>query len=73
MIGMRLAGHDPRPLAAALARARVYVSVRGDSVRVAPHVYNDSGDIDRFNEVLERALGETAERAARAISSETKR
>lgn len=73
MIGMRLAGHDPRPLAAALADARVYVSVRGDSVRVAPHVYNDSGDIDRFNEILERALGETGDRAARPSSIETAR
>jgi selenocysteine lyase/cysteine desulfurase len=66
MIGMRLAGYDPRPLVTALAEARVYVSVRGDSVRVAPHVYNDSADIERFNAVLGRALGESAGRGAHA-------
>lgn len=61
LIGLRLEGIDPRRLAAALATARVFVSVRGDSVRVAPHVYNDQEDIRRFNEVLAAAVaGETA-------------
>ena len=71
MIGMRLAGNDPRPLAAALAEARVFVSVRGDSVRVAPHVYNDSGDIERFNEVLGRVLGASADQAAHSVTLDT--
>jgi len=56
LIGLRLQGKDPQVLAAALAEAKVYVSVRGDSVRVAPHVYNNSADIERFNEVLASAL-----------------
>ncbi len=56
LIGLRLGGRDPRALAAALAEAQVFVSVRGDSVRVSPHVYNDSNDIERFIDVLARAL-----------------
>lgn len=56
LIGLRLGGRDPRGVAAALARAKVYVSVRGDSIRVAPHVYNTSGDIERFLDVLSGAL-----------------
>ncbi len=56
LIGLRLGGRDPKALAAALAEARVFVSVRGDSVRVAPHVYNDADDIERFLEVLAAAL-----------------
>jgi selenocysteine lyase/cysteine desulfurase len=56
MIGLRLGGRDPQILAATLAEARVYVSVRGDSVRVSPHVYNDRGDVERFLDVLAGAL-----------------
>lgn len=53
MLGLRLLGRDPRPLVQRLAEAQVYVSVRGDSIRVAPHVYNDAGDIARLLELLE--------------------
>jgi selenocysteine lyase/cysteine desulfurase len=38
---------------AALSGAGVYVGVRGDVVRVSPHVHNDSRDIDRLLEVLQ--------------------
>jgi selenocysteine lyase/cysteine desulfurase len=56
LLGLRLSGQEPRALAAALAQARVFVSVRGDSIRISPHVYNDDSDIDRFLEVLTGAL-----------------
>jgi selenocysteine lyase/cysteine desulfurase len=56
MIGLRLAGRDPQEVAAALARARVHVSVRGDSVRVSPHVYNDEGDVARLLEVFTQTV-----------------
>lgn len=56
LIGLRLGGRDPKTLAATLARERVFVSVRGDSVRVAPHLYNDAQDIERFIEVLATTL-----------------
>jgi selenocysteine lyase/cysteine desulfurase len=56
LIGLRFGGRDPRALAAALADARVFVSVRGDSIRVSPHVYNDANDIERFLDVLGNTL-----------------
>lgn len=39
-----------------LSERRVFVSVRGDSVRVTPHLYNDDEDLDRFLEALAAAL-----------------
>jgi selenocysteine lyase/cysteine desulfurase len=45
-------GRDPRAIAAALKARRIHVSVRGSSVRVAPHVYNDAADLDRFATAL---------------------
>ena len=56
MIGVRLPGGLPPRLPERLAEARVYVSVRGDSIRVAPHLYNDGGDVGRFVEVLAEAM-----------------
>ena len=48
MLGIRFRGGLPAKLPAALAEAKVYVSIRGDSVRVSPHLYNTSADIDRL-------------------------
>jgi selenocysteine lyase/cysteine desulfurase len=45
-------GTDPQALRRALQDGHVYVSVRGDAIRVSPHVYNDQADIDRFAQVL---------------------
>jgi selenocysteine lyase/cysteine desulfurase len=65
LTGIRLAGGLPHGLAGALAEAQVYVSIRGDSVRVAPHLYNDRSDIDRFLVVL-RQYASRATRLPRA-------
>lgn len=35
-----------------LAKERVYVSVRGASIRVTPHVYNSLEDVDRLAKIL---------------------
>ncbi len=57
MIGLLL-GHDaPDDLATRLTTHNVFVSVRGESVRISPHLYNTEEDIDRFFEVLERVAG----------------
>jgi selenocysteine lyase/cysteine desulfurase len=48
MLGIRFRGGLPAKLAAAFARANVHVSIRGDSVRVSPYLYNTSADIDRL-------------------------
>ena len=56
LIGVRLGGADPVAVQEAMAEAGVFVSVRGDAVRVAPHVYNNADDVDRLFEVLRKAL-----------------
>ena len=52
MIGLRLGSGVPDDLAARLAQRNVFVSVRGDSVRVSPHVYNNESDVRRLFDVL---------------------
>ena len=44
----------------ALARRRVFVSVRGDAIRVAPSVYNDEADIEALRGALAEAIAETS-------------
>jgi selenocysteine lyase/cysteine desulfurase len=56
MIGIRLSGGVPASLSAALAAAGVYVSIRGDFIRIAPHLYNNAADIERLFAVLESCL-----------------
>lgn len=56
MIGLHLGPDAPGDLAARLAAERVYVSVRGRSLRVSPHLYNTEDDVDRLFRALEGAL-----------------
>ncbi|NIP88964.1 MAG: aminotransferase, partial [Gammaproteobacteria bacterium] len=46
----------PEGLLTALKSENVFVSVRGDSLRITPHVYNDDSDVDRLFQALERAM-----------------
>ncbi len=55
MIGIRPARGIPAELPHLLHEAKVFVSVRGDSIRIAPYLYNDAGDIERLFEVLRKA------------------
>jgi selenocysteine lyase/cysteine desulfurase len=54
LIGVRPRGGIPAGLPKALKDANVYVSFRGDSVRVSAHLYNEPKDIDLLFEVLRR-------------------
>jgi selenocysteine lyase/cysteine desulfurase len=54
LIGIRLLGGIPAQLPNALREANVFVSIRGDSIRVAPHLYNEPKDIDLLFDVLRR-------------------
>lgn len=49
---LRSVGDPPAGLVEALAGERVFVSVRGTSVRVTPHVYNSEADVERLLAVL---------------------
>lgn len=46
----------PSELPELLAGQKVFVSVRGSSVRVAPHVYNSATDMERLISVLQTAV-----------------
>lgn len=52
MLGIRFPTGIPAELPGRLADARVYVSVRGDAIRVSPNVYNGEDDALRLIEVL---------------------
>lgn len=52
LIGIRRPGGLPGGLVDRFARANVSVSVRGDSVRIAPHLHTTDSDLARLFEVL---------------------
>lgn len=54
--GARLPATDPRKLAAQLVGNGVFASVRGDHLRVAPHLYTDDEDLARFDDTLATAV-----------------
>ncbi len=56
LIGINFKDGVPDHIAPALAKENLFVSIRGDSIRVSPHIYNDIDDIDRLFEVLKREL-----------------
>jgi selenocysteine lyase/cysteine desulfurase len=58
LIGIRLPGLPATSVAESLASAGIYVSIRGSSIRVAPHLYNDSVDVERFLSALKALIEE---------------
>jgi selenocysteine lyase/cysteine desulfurase len=56
LIGLRSDTPLSLDLPARLAAANVYVSVRGNSIRVSPHLYNTAADVDRLFSVLAEVL-----------------
>jgi selenocysteine lyase/cysteine desulfurase len=56
LLGLRAGRGFAPDLPARLAAGSVHVSVRGDAVRVSPHLHNDPADIDRLIEVLATAV-----------------
>ncbi len=55
-LGLRLGGRFPADLPSRLAAAGVYVSVRGRSLRVTPHVWNTDADVEKLFAVLRATL-----------------
>lgn len=56
IIGMRRPGGIPADIDKRLAAANVHISLRGDSIRVSPHVFNTAAEVDRLFAALDRAL-----------------
>lgn len=56
LFGLRAPPHVPMArLREELALRAISVSVRGDAIRIAPHVYNDAADVDALQEALHAA------------------
>jgi selenocysteine lyase/cysteine desulfurase len=56
MIGLAAPGGLPSNLVAALARREVHVAVRGNSIRVAPHLHSTGIDLERLIAGLKEIL-----------------
>ena len=57
LLGVRLpTGVDVAQLGRSLAARQVSVSLRGGAIRVAPHLYNDAGDVDALIDVVAGAV-----------------
>ena len=54
--GLRFKNDVPAGLIQNLADQNIFVSARGQSLRVTPHLYNDLDDVDRFFTALSRLL-----------------
>ena len=55
-LGLRREGGLPAGLGERLAAQQVFVSTRGAALRITPHLYNDSADLDRFEAALSSSL-----------------
>ncbi|HYY39587.1 MAG TPA: aminotransferase class V-fold PLP-dependent enzyme, partial [Xanthobacteraceae bacterium] len=55
-LGLRFSGGIPSDLPMRLAAADVYVSVRGQAMRVTPHVWNTDDDVEKLFTVLKTTL-----------------
>ena len=56
MLGLTLPPHVSTVLVRELQRDKVYINIRGNRIRLAPHVYNNKEEIDRLFEVLSRYI-----------------
>lgn len=52
LLGIRLLEKDQQKIKTALHRNNIYVSFRGDAIRVAPNVYNDVKDMSKLVKAL---------------------
>ena len=52
LLGIRFPEGVPEALIDRLVRNKIFVSVRGNSIRISPHLYNTAEDIDKLFSVL---------------------
>lgn len=56
ILGVRFPKGLPEGILQRLAEENVYVSLRGNAMRIAPHVYNDDRDLEKLVDVLAKSL-----------------
>lgn len=56
IVGLRLPVGSPAAVVQRLAEAQVHVSLRGESLRISPYVYNTADDVERLLAALSCAL-----------------
>ena len=54
LFGIRLGEHDPEKIKTQLLKNNIYVSFRGNAIRVAPNVYNTEKDMKKFATLISR-------------------
>lgn len=59
-LGLRREGGLPAGLGEQLAAQQVFVSTRGDALRITPHLYNDGADLEKFEAALSSCLARPA-------------
>jgi selenocysteine lyase/cysteine desulfurase len=52
IIAVPIGNHDKESLKKKFSEKKIIVSLRGSSIRISPHLYNDTSDIDRLLECL---------------------
>ena len=58
LIGVSKPGGFPKDLPLLLAQDNIFVSIRGESVRISPHLFSTEEDINRLFTVLEKVTDE---------------
>jgi selenocysteine lyase/cysteine desulfurase len=55
-LGIRFPEGVPTDLLERLSHNQIYVSVRGNSIRIAPHLHNTEHDIEKLFKTLQASL-----------------
>ena len=55
-LGLRFPAGPPAGIVERLKADKIFVSIRGDSMRVTPHLYNTDTDVDRLFNVLQAVV-----------------
>ena len=55
LIGLRFPGSLPADITERLTQEKIYVSIRGNAIRVAPHVYNSLAHVEKLIGILQGA------------------
>jgi len=56
LLGIRFPDGVPADLVERLSRNQIYVSVRGNSIRISPHLYNTENDIEKLFNTLQASF-----------------